>query len=74
MASVNDGPDSNGRQDLLQTDAAINSGNPGGALVNTNGELVGINSASYQVNSSDNLSSGIGFAIPYRLAHRIMRI
>lgn len=67
------GPDSNGRQDLLQTDAAINTGNSGGALVNTNGELVGINSASYQVNSSDNLSSGIGFAIPYRLAHRIMQ-
>lgn len=65
------GPDSNGRQDLLQTDAAINSGNSGGALVNTNGELVGINSASYQLGNSDN--SGIGFAIPYRLAHRIMQ-
>ena len=65
------GPDSNGRQDLLQTDAAINSGNSGGALVNTNGELVGINSASYQLNNAD--SSGISFAIPYRLAHRIMQ-
>lgn len=67
------GPDSNGRQDLLQTDAAINSGNSGGALVNTNGELVGINSASYQLNNNDNLGFGIGFAIPYRLAHRIMQ-
>lgn len=65
------GPDSNGRQDLLQTDAAINSGNSGGALVNTNGELVGINAASYQLNNAD--SSGISFAIPYRLAHRIMQ-
>ena len=65
------GPDSNGRQDLLQTDAAINSGNSGGALVNTNGELVGINSASYQLSNNDSL--GIGFAIPYRLAHRIMQ-
>ena len=65
------GPDSNGRQDLLQTDAAINSGNSGGALVNTNGELVGINAASYQLNNAD--SSGISFAIPYQLAHRIMR-
>ena len=65
------GPDSNGRQDLLQTDAAINSGNSGGALVNTNGELVGINAASYQLNNAD--SSGISFAIPYQLANRIMR-
>ena len=65
------GPDSNGRQDLLQTDAAINSGNSGGALVNTNGELVGINSASYQTTNAD--SSGISFAIPYRLAYRIMK-
>ena len=65
------GPDSNGRQDLLQTDAAINSGNSGGALVNTNGELVGINAASYQLNNADS-SAGISFAIPYQLAHRIM--
>ncbi len=65
------GPDSNGRQDLLQTDAAINSGNSGGALVNSNGELVGINSASYQTNNAE--SSGISFAIPYHLAYRIMK-
>ena len=58
-------------ESFIQTDAAINSGNSGGALVNTNGELVGINSASYQLGNSDN--SGIGFAIPYRLAHRIMQ-
>ena len=65
------GPDSNGRQDLLQTDAAINSGNSGGALVNSNGDLVGINSASYQTNNAE--SSGISFAIPYHLAFRIMK-
>ncbi|GAA4498514.1 outer membrane-stress sensor serine endopeptidase DegS [Pseudaeromonas paramecii] len=65
------GPDSNGRQDLLQTDAAINSGNSGGALVNTRGELVGINTAAYHL-SSNQESYGISFAIPYRLARRIM--
>ncbi len=66
------GPDSNGRQDLLQTDAAINSGNSGGALINTLGELVGINSASYHLNGNQE-SYGISFAIPYPLAHRIMQ-
>ncbi|WP_024872226.1 outer membrane-stress sensor serine endopeptidase DegS [Tolumonas lignilytica] len=65
------GPDSNGRQDLLQTDAAINSGNSGGALVNTRGELVGINAGSYHSGTSQE-GYGISFAIPYRLAKRIM--
>ncbi|WP_042012390.1 outer membrane-stress sensor serine endopeptidase DegS [Aeromonas fluvialis] len=65
------GPDSNGRQDLLQTDAAINEGNSGGALVNGRGDLVGINTATYHLNSSQE-SYGISFAIPYRLAKRIM--
>ena len=65
------GPDSNGRQDLLQTDAAINSGNSGGALVNTRGELVGINAGAYHLGSSQE-SYGISFAIPYQLAKRIM--
>lgn len=45
---------------VMQTDAAINSGNSGGALLNINGEVVGINSA--KVNSS--ISDGIGYAIP----------
>lgn len=65
------GPDSNGRQDLLQTDAAINAGNSGGALVNTRGDLVGINTATYHLNGNQE-SYGISFAIPYRLAKRIM--
>ncbi|MDX1266963.1 MAG: outer membrane-stress sensor serine endopeptidase DegS [Oceanisphaera sp.] len=66
------GPDSNGRQDLLQTDAAINAGNSGGALVNVYGEMVGINTASFQ-SLAHQESYGINFAIPYGLAHRIMR-
>ncbi|PSJ40153.1 outer membrane-stress sensor serine endopeptidase DegS [Zobellella taiwanensis] len=65
------GPDSNGRQDLLQTDAAINAGNSGGALVNVYGEMVGINTASFQ-SVAHQESYGINFAIPYALAHRIM--
>lgn len=47
--------------DLIQTDAAINPGNSGGALVNVNGEVVGINTA---IASSSGASNGIGFAIP----------
>jgi serine protease DegS len=65
------GPDSNGRQDLLQTDAAINAGNSGGALVNTRGELVGINAGAYHSGSTQE-GYGISFAIPYTLAKRIM--
>ncbi len=65
------GPDSNGRQDLLQTDAAINTGNSGGALVNTRGELVGINAGAYHSGTSQE-GYGINFAIPYQLAKRIM--
>lgn len=66
------GPDSNGRQDLLQTDAAINAGNSGGALINVYGEIVGINTASFQ-SLAHQESYGINFAIPYALAHQIMQ-
>ncbi len=60
-----------GRQDFLQTDAAINNGNSGGALVNTRGELVGINTASFQ-QAYDVDTYGISFAIPYQLTAKIM--
>lgn len=56
-------------EDFLQTDAAINRGNSGGALVNTNGELVGINS---QILSPTGGNIGIGFAIPSNMARAVM--
>ena len=56
-------------EDFLQTDASINRGNSGGALVNTNGELVGINS---QILSPSGGSIGIGFAIPSNMAKAVM--
>ena len=55
--------------DYIQTDAAINPGNSGGALIDMNGELVGINSA---IASRSGGNDGIGFAIPVNLAKRIM--
>ncbi|EGA69917.1 protease DegS [Vibrio sinaloensis DSM 21326] len=60
-----------GRQAFIQTDAAINEGNSGGALVNTRGELVGINTASFQ-QATELETYGISFAIPYSLANKIM--
>lgn len=62
-----------GYSDFLQMDAAINEGNSGGALVNSNGELVGINNVSYQSQISNRATSGIYFAVPYSLARRIMQ-
>jgi serine protease Do len=56
-------------EDFLQTDAPINQGNSGGALVNTNSELVGINS---QILSPSGGSIGIGFAIPANMARTVM--
>lgn len=55
-------------QKLLQTDAAINPGNSGGALVNTSGDIIGINSAKY----SDTDVEGMGFAIPISAVHEII--
>jgi S1-C subfamily serine protease len=55
--------------DAIQTDAAINQGNSGGALANAQGELVGINSA---IASNSGGSIGIGFAIPIDRAKRIV--
>jgi Do/DeqQ family serine protease len=56
-------------QDFLQTDAAINHGNSGGALVNAGGELIGINS---QILSPSDGNIGLGFAIPSNLAKHVM--
>jgi Do/DeqQ family serine protease len=56
-------------EDFLQTDAPINQGNSGGALVNTNAELVGINS---QILSPSGGNIGIGFAIPSNMARNVM--
>jgi len=56
-------------EDFLQTDAAINRGNSGGALVNTTGDLIGINS---QILSPSGGSIGIGFAIPSNMARAVM--
>ena len=61
-----------GRQAFIQTDAAINEGNSGGALVNTRGELVGINTASFQ-QATELETYGISFAIPFTLADKIMQ-
>jgi serine protease Do len=55
--------------DFIQTDAAINRGNSGGALVNSRGELIGINTMIY---SETGGYQGIGFAIPANLANRVM--
>src|SRR5271165_3213057 len=57
-------------EDFIQTDAPINPGNSGGALINTRGELIGINTAILAGNSGGN--QGIGFAIPVNLARNVM--
>jgi serine protease Do len=56
-------------QNFIQTDAAINPGNSGGALVNINGELIGINTMIYTQSGG---YMGIGFAIPISMARQIM--
>jgi Do/DeqQ family serine protease len=56
-------------EDFLQTDAPINQGNSGGALVSTNSELVGINS---QILSTSGGSIGLGFAVPSNMARTVM--
>lgn len=58
-----------GYEDFIQTDAAINQGNSGGALIDARGRLVGINSA---IISTSQGNIGIGFAIPINLASSIM--
>lgn len=57
-------------ESFIQTDAAVNPGNSGGALVNTNGELVGINTA---IASQTGAYSGYSFAIPVNLVEKVVR-
>ncbi len=57
-------------EDYIQTDAAINPGNSGGALVNSNGELVGINSAIFSTSGG---YMGIGFAVPSDMANSVVQ-
>ena len=56
-------------EDFIQTDAAINPGNSGGALINANGQLVGINTA---IIGRSGGNDGIGFAIPVQMAEKII--
>jgi serine protease Do len=59
----------NGYEDFIQTDAAINRGNSGGALVDAEGRLIGINT---WIASSSGGSEGIGFAVPINMARNVM--
>jgi serine protease Do len=63
-----EGPE--GYEDFIQTDASINPGNSGGALVNTRGELIGINTAIISNGGGGN--QGIGFAVPVNMARTVM--
>ena len=63
------GPNSSSIEAYLQTDAAVNPGNSGGALVNTKGELIGINSA---IASNTGSYTGYSFAIPVNLTRKVV--
>ncbi|WP_017256733.1 Do family serine endopeptidase [Pedobacter arcticus] len=65
----NNPPTNSSIESFIQTDAVINRGNSGGALVNTRGELIGINSA---IASQSGTYEGYGFAIPVNLAKKVM--
>lgn len=60
-----------GRQNFIQTDASINRGNSGGALINTAGELIGINTLSIGKDSND-IAEGLNFAIPISIANNVL--
>ncbi len=62
--------DSTTYQNFLQTDAAINPGNSGGALINTDGEVIGINSLIYSNNGN---FQGIGFAVPIDMVSHVLQ-
>ncbi|MBS1533879.1 MAG: trypsin-like peptidase domain-containing protein [Bacteroidetes bacterium] len=61
--------DTNGIQSFIQTDAAVNPGNSGGALVNTRGELIGINT---MISSQTGSYVGYSFAVPSNIARKII--
>jgi Do/DeqQ family serine protease len=65
------GPGDGSYEDFLQTDAPINQGNSGGALINTSGEVIGINS---QILSPSGGNIGIGFAIPSNMAQHVVTL
>ncbi|MFC0323981.1 outer membrane-stress sensor serine endopeptidase DegS [Gallibacterium melopsittaci] len=60
------------QQNFIQTDASINQGNSGGALINSLGELIGINTLSIGRADNEVVAEGLGFAIPIKLANEIM--
>jgi len=60
-------------EDFIQTDAAINAGNSGGALVDAKGELVGINTAVISTAADQSVPEGLGFAIPVNLVRGVMQ-
>lgn len=68
LGNAND-PNSRPLESFIQTDAAINRGNSGGALVNTNGELIGVNAA---IASQTGTYEGYGFAIPINLVKKVV--
>ena len=65
--------DSRVYKDMIQTDAAINSGNSGGPLVNGLGKVIGINTFIFSGNERTGTSIGLGFAIPINRAKKIIR-
>lgn len=64
--------DSLGRQNFIQTDASINRGNSGGALINSAGELVGISTLSIGKTTNE-IAEGLNFAIPMEIANDVLR-
>ncbi len=68
FSSASDGQEETVYADMIQTDASINPGNSGGALVNADGQVIGVNSAIF---SRSGGSQGLGFAIPINRALRI---
>jgi serine protease Do len=69
LPDIDDGNTPQRYQDFIQTDASINKGNSGGALVDAEGRLIGINDA---IVSPSGTSAGIGFAVPINMARNVM--